>query len=116
MKLAAALLFVTALVVTGSWAAPNLVQTPLAPSMQHPPQLMWLNVFLLVVYQGDDANFYWRLVYNERAIGCHIYDFIWESCPINPPYIPSYALYPIPATAIETLSPEQADPRPKLRP
>lgn len=66
--------------------------------------MMWLNVFLLIVYLTGGPVSYWQAVDNARSEGCRVYNFYWESCPVNP--VPAFALYPIPPDAVEMICPD----------
>jgi hypothetical protein len=47
--------------------------------------MMWLNTLLLMLRIGssDPVNYrmYWSIVDHERAAGCRVYNYIYDSCP-----------------------------------
>ena len=63
--------------------------------------MCWINLLLLLLHMGafTPANnqTYWTFVDAERARGCHVYNWVYESCPGDL----RFDMMPIPADAVE---------------
>ena len=61
--------------------------------------MMWISL-LLVVFSALNQSLYWDFVADLRDIGCHVYNEVYVSCPVE--RVPPGAV-PIPVDAVEVI-------------